>query len=251
MREQRYGCASLHVFDTRDEMGLAAAADAGEALRRMLADGGELNVVFAAAPSQSEMLRALVAQDGIDWGRVHAFHMDEYVGLRLGDSKSFGVFLSEAVFDRLPFKSVNLIDGGADPAVESLRYAELLRGHPVDVVFMGIGENGHLAFNDPPVADFDDPLLVKVVELEEVCRRQQVNDGCFPDLGAVPRRALTLTIPVLVSARRAFCVVPGGRKARALRDALVGEVTVACPASVMQRMEGVVVYADEDAAGLL
>lgn len=251
MKEKNYGTLRLRVFDKREDMGRAAATSAAATLRRLLAAKDEVNAVFAAAPSQNEALQVLVAEPGIDWTRVNGFHMDEYVGLPMGHPQSFGAFLTRALFSRLPFKSAYLMDGMAEPAVECGRYAALLRTHPADLVILGIGDNAHIAFNDPPVADFNDPLLVKPVVLDDACRNQQVNDGCFPDFASVPEQAITLTVPALLAAENIVCIVPGVRKAQALRDALTGPIEVACPASILRQSAGVEMYADAEAASLL
>jgi glucosamine-6-phosphate deaminase len=158
--------------------------------------------------------------------------------------------LEGAVFGAVPLRSVNYIDGAAEPAAECARYAKLLRENPPDIVFMGIGENGHLAFNDPPVAYFNDPETVKTVDLDESCRMQQVHDGCFPAIGDVPAKAITLTIPALLSAGELFCIVPGHRKARAVADALTGEISEACPASIL-RKKRCRMYIDRECAKFL
>ena len=181
------GKLQVKVYQTHEEMGMQAATEAAQALRQVLAEKDECNVIFAAAPSQNSFLAALCEAD-IDWKRVNAFHMDEYIGLDDAAPQRFGNFLKEAVFSKVPLKSVSYIQGNAaDISAEIDRYSALLRQHPVDIVFMGIGENGHIAFNDPHIAKFDDPCMMKQVELDERCRQQQVNDGCFATLGAVPR----------------------------------------------------------------
>ena len=183
---------SVNVYDTRKNMGEAAAADIAACIKKLLAEKEEIYMIFAAAPSQNEMLEALVAEEGIDWGRVHALHMDEYVNLPADAPQGFGNFLRRAIFDKVPFASVNLIGTDADSEAACARYDALLTEHPVDIVCMGIGENGHIAFNDPHVADFNDPLKIKKVDLDQKCRQQQVNDGCFASIDQVPTHALTL-----------------------------------------------------------
>ena len=180
----------LHVmvFDTREDMGRMAGEQAAARIRELLAEKEEINIIFAAAPSQNETLETLVSAEGIDWTRVNAFHMDEYVGLDAAHPAGFRNYLKRTVFDRLPLGSVNLINGNAeDPEEEARRYGQLLAAHPADICLLGVGENGHLAFNDPPVADFNDPVFAKVVKLEEKCRLQQVHDGCFEEIGQVER----------------------------------------------------------------
>ena len=245
-RELYFDEVRLKVYDTREEMGKGAAAEAAECMRRMLKERDEIHCVFAAAPSQNEFLEALIQEGGIDWSRVNGYHMDEYVGFEIGHPCSFNRFLSQAVFDRVPFKSVHLINGAAECGQEAKRYASVLDGIAIDITFMGVGENGHIAFNDPEVADFHDTKTVKVVELDEVCRLQQVHDGCFPCLEEVPKQALTVTIPKLVSAREIFCIVPTQKKQKAVREALTGEVKEACPASILRKTKQVHMYIDQD-----
>ena len=244
----------VKIYDTRAEMGFCAADEAAAAIRGVLAQKEECNMIFAAAPSQNEMLAALAAQPGIEWNRVNAFHMDEYIGLAPDAPQGFANFLRAAIFTKVPFRSVNCLDGTAasrDPAAECARYSQLLRRFPVDITCMGIGENGHIAFNDPPVADFDDPALVKPVALDEICRNQQVHDGCFATLDDVPTHALTLTVTALMHAAQVFCVVPAATKARAVRDTLLGDIRTACPASILRRHPAATLYLDADSASLL
>lgn len=248
---QQYGSLKAQICATRRQMGQEAARQAAECLRISLAGQEQIGCIFAAAPSQNEFLEELILQEGVDWKRVNVFHMDEYVGLSSSDARSFSSFLKNAVFDRLPFRSVHLLNGGAAPAEECARYAALIERMRPEFVFMGIGENGHIAFNDPPVADFEDPLLVKTVELEERCRRQQVNDGCFASLEQVPARALTLTVPALMACQHVFSIVPGARKAQAVKAALTGPVSAACPASILRYKMGARLYLDTDSAALL
>lgn len=236
----------VKVYDSRDAMGRAAAREAAAHLRSLLSQKEEVRVVFAAAPSQNEFLAALCRSRGIDWGRVTALHMDEYVGLPADAPQGFGNFLRRSIFDKVPFKEVLYI-GTELPASEAIaRYDKMLRERPVDVVFMGIGENGHIAFNDPHVADFADPLRIKQVDLDLKCRTQQVHDGCFAALDEVPKYALTLTCPVLFSAERLFCVVPAATKADAVRAMVGGPVGEACPATILRRHDWATLYTDTD-----
>lgn len=239
----------VRVFETREQMGACAGGEIAACLKRLLAQQDEVNIIFAAAPSQNETLAALCADPDIDWNRVNAFHMDEYVGLSEEHSASFRHFLRRAIFDRFAFRSVNLIraDSG-DPEGELARYTALLNEHPVDICILGVGENGHIAFNDPGVADFFDPAAIKIVTLDERCRNQQVNDGCFARLDDVPRQAMTVTIPALCRARYMFCSVPAATKAEAIGCMLSGEVSTACPASILTRHENAFLYVDRDAA---
>lgn len=245
MKEQQFEKVKLKVFDTRKEMGREAAREAAACMRQMLATQEEINCVFAAAPSQNEFLEHLILEEGIDWSRVNGYHMDEYVGFDIGHPDSFNGFLTKAIFSRVPFKSVHLINGANDCHEEAERYSRLLDGITIDITFMGIGENGHIAFNDPAVADFHDTKTVKVVELDEICRQQQVNDGCFPSFEDVPERALTVTIPKLVSAKEIFCIVPTEKKRCAVKAALTGAVTEVCPASILRTAGDVHMYIDK------
>ncbi|HXB08882.1 MAG TPA: 6-phosphogluconolactonase, partial [Puia sp.] len=189
----------VRIFDSRSLLGEAGAQAVATTIRQLHSAQATLNMVFAAAPSQDEFLAALIRQP-LDWGRINAFHMDEYLGLGPDAPPSFGYYLNTHIFDRVRFRSVHLLNGLApDPQTECDRYAAQLEANPTDIVCMGIGENNHLAFNDPPVANFRDPQRVKVVTLDPDCRQQQVNDGCFATLEAVPVQALTLTIPTLMA----------------------------------------------------
>ncbi|MBR5660788.1 MAG: glucosamine-6-phosphate deaminase [Bacteroidales bacterium] len=237
---------SVRIFDSRESMGAAAASEAAACLRDILSKKEEVNVVFAAAPSQNEFLAALSKAEGIDWGKVSALHMDEYVGLPEDAPQGFGNFLRRAIFDKVPFKEVFHI-GSQLPKEEAVaRYDKILSERHIDIVFMGIGENGHIAFNDPHVADFDDPLRIKEVDLDLKCRTQQVHDGCFTTLEEVPEYALTLTCPVLFGADHLFCVVPAETKAEAARAMLRGPITETCPASILRRHEDATLYLDRD-----
>ena len=243
---------NVEIFETRDEMGKKAADDIAEGINKLLAQKDEINMIFAAAPSQNDMLLHLCEHTDIDWGRINAFHMDEYIGLSADAPQCFSNFLKNAIFDKKPFKTVNYINAAAtDAKAECKRYSELLKKHPVDIVCMGIGENCHIAFNDPHVADFNDNKMVKVVELDDVCRMQQVNDGCFEKLSDVPKYALTLTIPVLVSATYNFCVVPASTKAWAVNETISAEISEKCPATILRKKENAIMYCDSDSSKLL
>jgi glucosamine-6-phosphate deaminase len=238
------------VYVDRGALGRAAGEAAAVKLRELLAEK-PVSVIFAAAPSQNEFLGTLVAAKGIDWSQVTAFHMDEYVGLPGTAPQSFGRWLRDRIFDKVKPGKVHYLDGMAkDAGQECARYTALLKAAPPDVTCMGIGENGHLAFNDPPVADFQDPEAVKVVELDLASRRQQVNDGCFDTLDAVPKTAMTLTIPTLLSAPWIYCMVPGPRKAPAVKRTLEGAIATECPATVLRQHERAVLFLDRDSASL-
>jgi len=240
----------VEVYPSRREMGAAAGHDVAAELRARLgqSDAGRVRMIFAAAPSQQEMLDTLAGEAGIDWSRVTAFHMDEYIGLPDDAPQRFGVWLHRALFDRVPFGEVYIIEPGQDPEAECERYARLLAEAQIDIVCLGIGDNGHLAFNDPPYADLEDPRVVRVVELDARSRVQQVEDGLFAEVDEVPTHALTLTIPTLLSAERLFCVVPGERKRAAVTAALAGPVGADCPASALQTHPACTLYLDQEAA---
>lgn len=250
MEQFQQDCLTVKIYPDRLQLGQQAAREAAACLRALLAQQPVVRCIFAAAPSQNEFLDALRQAEGIEWQRVEAYHMDEYLGLSSDAPQGFGNFLRNALFDHLPFAAVHLIHGCGDPQQEIQRYSQLL-AQPVDIVFMGIGENGHIAFNDPPVADFEDPATIKVVELEQTCRRQQVNDGCFDDLSQVPTHALTVTIPALLRAAHIFCMVPNERKAAAVKNTLEGPIATSCPASILRTKPGAVLYLDSQSAALL
>lgn len=252
MREYKVDKLSVEIYENRTLMGEAAARDIKAKIAELLAKKAEINMIFAAAPSQNDVLKALVEDKEIEWNRVNAYHMDEYIGLDKNAPQGFGNFLKDHIFGLVPFKSVNYIDITAtDPEAEAERYGKLLNENPTDIVIMGIGENGHIAFNDPPVADFKDTKTVKPVKLDEVCRQQQVNDGCFATIDDVPTHAMTLTVPTLVRAPYLFCIVPAPTKAKAVYETLNGSVDEHCPASILRTHENAVLYLDNESSKLL
>lgn len=237
----------VHVFSDRTQMGRAAAEAVIASLREQLTRQENVRIVFAAAPSQDDFLAALSKQT-LDWSRVVGFQMDEYLGLPVDHPQRFANYLREHFYDRVPIRTVHTMQTGADDLeAEIMRYTALMTEAPMDFVCLGIGENGHLAFNDPPVADFEDPVPLKVVELDAVCRQQQVSDGCFARLADVPERALTMTMPALMAGHQLSVVVPGTQKARAVHEALLGSVTTACPASILRRHSRASLFVDKDA----
>lgn len=249
IKEMKAENLKVKIYDTRQSMGKAASREVAVRIKYLLGIKNEINMVFAAAPSQNEFLTALIKYKGIDWTRVNAFHMDEYIGLDSSASQGFGTFLKKMIFERVPFKSVNYLDGNAsDSESECLRYSLLLKESHIDIVCMGIGENGHIAFNDPHIASFDDSKLVKVVELDQKCRQQQVNDGCFNIIDEVPTHALALTIPVLMSSANVFCMVPSKTKAEAVYNTIKGKISENCPASILKKHRNAILYVDVDSA---
>ncbi len=243
------------VYETRALAGRAAARHLARQIVARQEDGGRANIVFAAAPSQNELLAELVAQQGIDWTRVVAFHMDEYLGIGADHPLSFRRYLQEHLFRLVGLgpEGLRLIPGErADrPLRTCLEYEDLLLAEPTDIVCAGIGENGHLAFNDPPVADFLDPVLVKVVRLDAACRNQQLHDAGFRSLEDVPTHAYTMTIPALLRAPVVSVIVPGPRKANAVLNTLRGPINESCPATALRRHPGARLYLDRDAARLV
>ncbi len=252
MRSKKVDKLTVKTCYTRKEMGEVAAMDIAKRFKTLLKTKDEINVIFAAAPSQNDVLKSLVENKKIEWGRINAYQMDEYIGLKKDVSQTFGNFLYEHLFSLVPLKSINLINPEAeDCEKEAERYSCLLRSHPIDVVIIGIGENGHVAFNDPPVADFKDKKAVKAVQLDDVCRIQQVNDGRFKSVDKVPMHALTLTVPTIFNVPNLFCVVPAPTKAKAVKEALTGTIDEHCPASILRLHDNAILYLDKDSASLL
>jgi glucosamine-6-phosphate deaminase len=242
----------VRVYEDRRQLGAAAALDVARDMSRRIAEAGEARVVFAAAPSQDEFLAGLARAPGVDWSRVVALHMDEYLGIGPDHPLSFRRYLAEHIFNPVGLKAeqLKLIPGERteQPLSTCLDYENILRAVPPDIVCAGIGENGHLAFNDPPVADFLDPLLVKVIRLDEPCRRQQVHDAGLASIDEVPTHAYTMTVPALLAPAVVSVVVPGPRKAEAVRRTLRDPIGEACPATALRRHSGAVLYLDRESA---
>jgi glucosamine-6-phosphate deaminase len=245
LKEERFDNLVVQQYGSREDMGNAAGKAVVQKINEILKTKEEVRIIFAAAPSQNEMLAYLVShKDEADWRRVTAFHMDEYIGLDESSEQLFSFFLHEKLFDHLPFKKINTID--SKNLDETERYTQLLLEEKIDIVCLGIGENGHLAFNDPPVADFNDPRVVKIVELDDICRNQQVNDGCFPTLIDVPETAISLTIPTLFNADFLFCVVPGNTKREAVNGTLHSSISEKCPSTILRSHKHCILYVDKD-----
>lgn len=243
----------LTIHETRLELGRAAARQAADALFTACRDQGSATLVVATGTSQFEVLAELTATEGIPWNAVTIFHLDEYVGLGPEHPASFRRFLRERFLAKLPAspRVFHEIDGRApDPAAECDRLASLVPATPFDVALIGIGENGHLAFNDPP-ADFAAEAPYLAVELDERCRRQQVGEGWFPDLGAVPTGAITMSVKRILASRMLICSVPDRRKAEAVKATVEGPVTPALPASILQQHHNCRLHIDREAASLL
>lgn len=246
------GKLSVTVYDSEVSMGRAAAQAAAAEILRLQKEKDEINIIFAAAISQNEMLDALRTYDDIQWGKINAFHMDEYHGLPEGDPHRLSEFLQSHFLAGVPVKNRFFLNSSCvDTEEECRRYSGLLEKYPCDIVFLGIGDNGHLAFNDPHVADFHDSVSVKTVAIDKVSKLQQVHAGNFPNVESVPSIAFTVTIPALLRSRHMFCVVPTVDKAQAVHDALEGPVGERCPASILRYYENAALYLDKNSASLL
>jgi glucosamine-6-phosphate deaminase len=242
----------VRIYKTQADLARDVAGIAYEYLTDVLARKGSAAVILATGNSQIKFLEQLIPLSGIDWSRITLFHMDEYLGIDANHSASFRRYMRERVEQRVKPRVFHYIQGDAPlPLDECDRYARLLEAQPIDLCCLGIGENGHLAFNDPPVADFHDKHKVKLVQLDRACRQQQVSEGHFPNIEAVPQYAFTLTIPTLCSAQRMLCIAPEKRKAQAVFDALHGPVTTACPASFLRNQAHATLFLDSESASLL
>ena len=242
----------VRIFASKKEMGKAAAAAGAEKIREALADGGEARIVMASAASQFEVVEALAEESDIAWERVTLFHLDEYIGLSADHPASFSRFLRERFIANLPgeLQAFHAINGENEAEAECARVGGLLAGKAPSVAFIGIGENGHIAFNDPP-ADFETEAPYLVVELDEVCRQQQVGEGWFPDLQSVPTHAMSMSARQILKAHRIVCVVPDARKAVAVQKTVEGAVSPDLPATILQEHDDCVLFLDEPSAGLL
>jgi glucosamine-6-phosphate deaminase len=243
VRPLQFDKLAVNIYDDIDGLARGAADDAAITLRAALAARSEANIMLATGNSQLAFLAELVKYDDLAWDRVRAFHMDEYVGLSPSHPASFQRYMRARVAAQLPFKEFHYLNGDTkDADAEARRYEDLLRAHPLDLCCAGIGENGHLAFNDPPVADFDDPSAVKVVALDDASRHQQVGEGHFASIDDVPTHAITVTIPALLGAARVLVIVPEARKAQSVYNALYGPISTACPASILRRRPNATLY---------
>jgi len=243
---------NVYVYESRKLMGKAAASVIAAEIRRAIQERGRAVVILASAPSQNEFLADLADAPDIDWSRVTAFHLDEYLGMDEKAPQSFRRFLIDRLVNKVPFGEFHGLRGDAPDAEQEVnRYAKLLRDNPPDFAVLGIGENGHLAFIDPPFCDFNDPQAVKIVELDEVCRNQQVNDGAFATLDEVPRHALSLTIPTLMARPKLFAIVPGPAKRHAIKSTVEGRINTGCPASILRTHGDAHLFIDRDSAEFL
>ena len=239
----------VRVFKDAEELGNAAASAIRVDLLRLIEKKGEISVMFAAAPSQDTTLNALKEYKDIPWEKVNAFHMDEYVGISSEVPQSFRNYLTRNFFSSCNFKSLNLLDAGQKNYKKvAEEYSDTLKEHGIDLIVLGIGENGHIAFNDPPEARFNEERWTKIVKLSLASRNQQVHDGCFLKLTDVPEYAVTVTIPAFLAATKLHCVVPGVLKAEAVRRTLEEPISENCPASVLRTRGGVTLYIDSESA---
>jgi glucosamine-6-phosphate deaminase len=239
------------VYDSTAAAGRAAAAQAARLIQRAIASAGRARIIVATGNSQIPVADALV-RENIDWKAVEMFHIDEYAGMKADHPSSFRYWIRNRIEAKVHPGLAYYIEGdAADLNAEMNRYARLLTERPIDLAFVGFGENGHIAFNDPPVADFNDPKVVKMIALDDACRRQQAGEGHFPDVASVPKEALTITCPGLFSAKSWICCVPEKRKAEAVRNALEGPISEACPASLVRKHPNAYVFLDQDSASLL
>lgn len=238
------------VLEDKKSLGSAAADQAAAAIRRAILDRSHARIIVATGASQLGFLDALTASRNIDWPRVEMFHLDEYVGLPITHPASFRKYLLERLIHKVGIENYHLLDGSGDPSEVIQSVGNALQSALVDVAFVGIGENGHLAFNDPP-ADFETEEPYLIVELDEACRRQQVGEGWFASISEVPRRAISMSVRQILKAKEIICVVPDARKARAVKLCFEGEVSPMAPASILRMHPAATIYLDRDSASLL
>lgn len=242
---------TVEVYDTRDHMGQAAAFYVAEKIKEIAGKKDEVNIIFPCAVSQSDFFHYLFSMEDIPWQQVNGFVMDEYLGLPKGHPSQLSIFANREIFGKVPFRNGFIMDAtNPDFEQERLRYSALLQKHPLDISCLGIGENGHLAYNDPHVADFNDPELVKLVEIDETSRQQAIHDGTFSTLEEVPSVALTVTIPVMIAAPVLSTVVPGPHKTESIYRTVHEEISTACPATILRNYDGLLFTDLEGAAKL-
>ncbi len=247
-----YNVLPVAVYESNCAMGMAAALEAREIICQAIADNGGARIILATGNSQLTFLHALRDLEGIEWPKVNVFHADEYVGIDPNHPASFPAFLRRHIIDSVNPNAFYPVPGQAENLDKACReYERLLREQPVDLCVLGIGENGHLAFNDPPIADFDDPVWVKVVQLDVACRRQQVGEGHFGSIDQVPKLAITLTIPALLAAKRTLAIVPEARKAKIVYQTLNDAVGPACPATILRETPHAHLFLDRDSAAMV
>jgi len=241
----------VKIYDDKSQMGSAAADFVAENLQKAIKKNGSANLILATGASQFSFLESFIQKD-LDWEKISVFHLDEYVGISDEHPASFRNFLKERIINTVKPGQTYFINGDANNLEEEIKkYETLLQKHPIDVACIGIGENGHIAFNDPPVADFNDPRLVKVVKLDELCRKQQVGEGWFSSLEEVPKEAITLTIPAIMNCKSISCVVPEKRKAQAVYNTLNSKISTSCPATILRNHSNTVLFLDKDSSSSL
>lgn len=244
---------NLHVsiFENPINMGRAAADFVQDKLSEAISEKGSANLILATGASQFKFLEAL-KEKSIDWDKITVFHLDEYKGISENHPASFRKYLRERILDKVQPKKVFFLNGDVEDIENEMKlYSEALMRHPIDICCIGIGENAHIAFNDPPVADFNDPQLVKLVSLDDACRKQQLGEGWFPTLEDVPKQALTLTITAILNCKSISCVVPDERKAQAVHDTLYGEISTAVPATILRQHRDTKLFLDKASASKL
>ncbi len=238
------------VFPDKLQLAKAAAKDAVAALRLAIEKQGRARIIAATGASQFEFLEELTRASDIDWQRVEMFHLDEYIGISATHPASFRKYLRERLIDKVGLRQYHLLDGGVDVSVVIAQTTAEIQKAPIDIAFVGVGENGHLAFNDPP-ADFENDAAYIVVELDEACRRQQLGEGWFKSLEEVPRRAISMTVRQILKAKQILCIVPNARKASAVAKCFQGEISPNAPASILRTHSNTTIYLDKNSAALL
>ncbi len=239
----------ITISKSKTELGRKAAAAAAELIRKAIKENDRANIIVPAGASQIEMLDELIKQD-IDWSKVTAFHLDEYIGMSEKHPASFRKYIKERIVNKVPLKNIHYVNGENNPDAECLRLGKIIKEYPIDVVFVGIGENGHLAFNDPP-ANFETEEAFLVVNLDEGCRRQQMGEGWFKTMDEVPNQAISMSIKQIMKSKNIICSVPDKRKAKAVKNALEGPISPTVPATILQDHDAVLMYLDKDSASLL
>ncbi len=251
-KDFRVDSLGVQIYDSETQLALSAASIVQEYLQQILQQKQTASVLFATGNSQIQFLDILTNLNHIDWSRIICFHLDEYLGISGNHSSSFRYYLKERVEKRISPQIFNYIEGDClQPLQECERYSKLLTAQPIDLCFLGIGDNGHLAFNEPSVADFNDSYMIKLVKLDSVNHEQQVNEGHFPNLESVPKYAFTLTIPMICSAKRILCLAPGKRKAKVVKQMLHGNITKEFPASILRKQAQAILLLDVDSASLI
>ena len=238
----------IEIFGNKEDMGKYAASFVADKLNQAIKERGNASLILGTGASQYP-LHDVLLKKGLEWSKITLFHLDEYIGISDQHPASFRRFLRENIAEKVHPQNVYYLDGDADDIdAEMRRYVKLLKDNPVDVACIGIGENGHIAFNDPAVADFNDPESLKVIEMDEVCRMQQVGEGWFPNISNVPEKAVTLTITTIMNCKTLCCTVPDERKAKAVYNSLSGEISTSCPASILRKHDNAVLFLDGFAA---